>query len=325
MRLQQVMFLLEGTDIHFPNLGIHLENIAHKFTVFGFDIAFYGIVIAVGMMLGYLISEWTARRTGQKVDYYLDFVVWAIVISVACARLYYCIFNWEAFAEKPLSIFNLRTGGLAIYGGVLGGIGTAVVYTKIRKLQWGLFFDTCVVGLITGQIVGRWGNFFNREAFGTYTDGLFAMQVDVTEVHPYFNPSVSASIVQNAYAGKQHIIDNIMEIRNHAVTIGDATYVQVHPTFLYESVANLLLLIFMLVYTKHKKFDGEIFLIYLGGYGLIRFFVEALRTDQLLLFGTGLAVSQLLSLVLFVISALAYCYLRFVKKKTKNPELVLTK
>ncbi len=310
-----LLFFLEGTDIHFPNIGIHLHNIGSKITIFGIDIAFYGIVIAIAMLVGYGVTEWTARRTGQNPEYYLDFVVWAIVISVICARAYYVIFNWDAYSDNPLSVFNLRSGGLAIYGGVIGGIATAFVYTRIKKLSWGLFFDTCIVGLLTGQIIGRWGNFFNREAFGTYTDGLFAMQVDVTEVHSYFNPATSQSIVENAYAGKENIIQNILEIRNNAVVLDGATYIQVHPTFLYESVCNFVLLIALLIYTKHKKFDGEIFLLYLFGYGIIRFFVEGLRTDQLLLFHTAIPVSQLLSAVLVVFSMALYMYLWFVKKK----------
>ncbi len=317
-----LLFFIEGTDIHFPNIGIHLHNIGSKITVFGFDIAFYGMIIALAMMIGYGMAEWTARRTGQNPDYYLDFVIWAIVISVICARAYYVLFNWDAFAVRPLSALNPRTGGLAIYGGVIGGVATAYVFSRIKKLQWGLFFDTAIVGLLTGQIIGRWGNFFNREAFGTYTNGLFAMQVDVKEVHSYFNPSTSAQIVENAYAGKQQIIDNIMKIRDNAVVIDGATYISVHPTFLYESVLNLILLIFLLIYTKKKKFDGEIFLLYLFGYGIIRFFIEGLRTDQLLLFHTAIPVSQLLSAILIAASAGAYCILRFVKRKGKNPELV---
>lgn len=308
-------FLTENTNINFPNLGIFLKNVGDHFTVFGVDIAFYGIAIAVGMISGYLIAEWTARRTGQNPELYLDFAIWAIIVSVACARLYYVVFNWEAFADEPMSIFNLRTGGLAIYGGVIGGITSAFVYTKIRKIPWGRFFDTAIVGLLTGQIVGRWGNFFNREAFGTYTDGLFAMQVDVRDASGYFNPEVSQQIVENAYAGKPAALENILEIRNNALVIDGATYIQVHPTFLYESVWNLVLLIFLLIYTKHKRFDGEIFLLYLIGYGLGRLWIEGLRTDQLFLWRTPLAVSQVLSGLLVLIGVAAYIYLWKKSKK----------
>lgn len=315
--LSLLPFLAEQTDINFPNLGIYLKEIGDKFTVFGVDIAYYGIAIAVGMICGYLISEWTAKRTGQNPDVYLDFAIWAIIISVICARLYYVIFNWEAFAGQPLSIFNLRTGGLAIYGGVIGGITTAFVYSRIHKIAWGQFFDTAVVGLLTGQIIGRWGNFFNREAFGTYTDSLFAMQVDVRNVSSYFNPNVSQKIVENAYADKPEALANILEIRNNAMVIDGATYIQVHPTFLYESVWNLVLLIFLLIYTKHKKFHGEIFLLYLFVYGAGRLWIEGLRTDQLFLWGTPLAVSQLLSGVLMVLSAVGYIFLWKKNKKAK--------
>ncbi len=309
-------FLTENTNINFPNLGIYLKNVGDKFTVFGVDIAFYGIAIAIGMICGYLISEWTAKRTGQKPDLYLDFAIWAIIISVACARLYYVIFNWAAFEDDLLSVFNLRTGGLAIYGGVIGGIATAFVYSRIHKIRWGLFFDTAILGLLTGQIIGRWGNFFNREAFGTYTDSLFAMQVDVRNVSSYFNPAISQQVVENAYAGKPEALANILEIRNNAMVIDGATYIQVHPTFLYESVWNFVLLAFLVFYTKRKRFDGEIFLLYLFGYGLGRLWIEGMRTDQLFLWGSPIAVSQLLSAVLVAISVVSYVIL-FRKSKKK--------
>ncbi len=315
--LSMLPFLTEQTNINFPNIGIYLKEIGDKFTVFGVDIAYYGIAIAIGMICGYLISEWTAKRTGQNPDIYLDFAIWAIIISVICARLYYVIFNWDAFSDRPLSVFNLRTGGLAIYGGVIGGISTAFVYSRIHKIVWGQFFDTAIVGLLTGQIIGRWGNFFNREAFGTYTDSLLAMQVDVRNVSSYFNPAVSQKIVENAYADKPDALANILEIRNNAMVIDGATYIQVHPTFLYESVWNLVLLIFLLIYTKHKKFHGEIFLLYLFGYGAGRLWIEGLRTDQLFLWGTPIAVSQLLSAVLMVLSAAGYILLWKKNRKAK--------
>ncbi len=311
-------FLVENTNINFPNLGICLKGVGEKISIGSLDIAYYGIVIGIGMLVGYLVSEWTAKRTGQNPDIYLDFAIWAIIISVICARLYYVIFNWRVFSDDLLSIFNLRTGGLAIYGGVIGGILTAYVYSRIHKIRWGKFFDTAIVGLLTGQIIGRWGNFFNREAFGTYTDSLFAMQVDVRSVSSYFNPNTSAKLVENAYVGKPDALANIMEIRNNAVVIDGATYIQVHPTFLYESVWNLVLLVFLLVYTKHKKFDGEIFLWYLFGYGAGRLWIEGLRTDQLFLFNTPIAVSQLLSLILIVLSMGMYIFLWKRNKKTKQ-------
>lgn len=290
-------FLLDSinTNIYFPHLGIEFNNLASGFDVFGYRIAFYGVVIGFGMLCGWLIAEWMAKRTGQNPEFYLDFALVAIAASVIGARIYYVIFAWEEFKDNPLSVFNLRTGGLAIYGGIIAAIITAIIYTKIKKYPFWLLADTGCIGLITGQIIGRWGNFFNREAFGKYTDGLFAMQLDRRVVSNVFSESVSVSNLQEIYSGKPKVLERILEIRDHVVTVNGTEYIQVHPTFLYESIWNLCLLIILILYTKHKKFDGEVMLLYLIGYGLGRVWMEGLRTDQLFLWGTPLAVSQLLS------------------------------
>lgn len=308
-----MILLSENTDILFPGLGITLENVPDGIYVFGFRIALYGICIGIGMILGYLIAEYQAKRTGQNPDLYLDFALIAIVVSVIFARIYYVIFAWDEFADRPLSILNLRTGGLAIYGGVIGGVLTCILYTRIKKLSFRLFADTACVGLLTGQIIGRWGNFFNRECFGSYTDGPLRMLVDVNKTSWYFNPAYSEDLVREAYAGKTAALERILEIRNNTVTIDGATYASVQPTFLYESFLNLCLLIIILLYTKHKKADGELFLMYVGGYGFIRFFVEGMRTDQLFLWNTGIAVSQLLAAVMFIGAAAGIVYLRIKK------------
>lgn len=294
------MSVLLSTNINFPNLGLELKNVSSGIEVFGFYIAFYGMVIGLGMLLGWLIAEWMAKRTGQNSEFYLDFALVAIVVSVICARLYYVIFAFDEFKNNPLQIFNLRSGGLAIYGGIIGAIVTAVIYTRIKKYRFWLLADTGCIGLITGQIIGRWGNFFNREAFGKYSDGLFAMQLDLRDVSIDFKTSVA--VLQEKYAGKTAAFDRIMEIREKIVNVNGVEYIQVHPTFLYESLWNLCLLILLILYTKHKKFDGEVMLLYLGGYGLGRVWMEGLRTDQLFLWGTPFAVSQLLSAVLVVAS-----------------------
>jgi phosphatidylglycerol:prolipoprotein diacylglycerol transferase len=298
-KLQDVL----NTNINFPNLGIELKNVASGIEVFGYDIAFYGIVIGLGMLLGWLIAEWMAKRTGQNTEFYLDFALVAIVASVIGARLYYVVFAWEEFADNPLSILNLRTGGLAIYGGIIGALLTAFIFTKVKKYPFWLLADTSCIGLVTGQIIGRWGNFFNREAFGKYTDGLFAMQLDRSVVPSVFKETVSVSRLQDMYEGKTAALNRILEIRDHVVTVNGAQYIQVHPTFLYESLWNLCLLIILILYTKHKKFDGEVIMIYFIGYGLGRVWMEGLRTDQLFLWGTPFAVSQILSAVI-VIAAL---------------------
>lgn len=300
--------MLLTTNINFPNLGIELKNVGSGIDVFGYHIAFYGIVIGIGMLLGFLIAEWTAKRTGQNPEFYLDFALIAILISVIGARVYYVVFALDEFVDKPLSVFNLRTGGLAIYGGIIAGVLTAIVYSKVKKYSLWLLLDTGCIGLITGQIIGRWGNFFNREAFGKYTDGLFAMQLNRSDVPNVFKESISESRLQELYIGKEAALNRIIEIRNNVVTLNGVQYIQVHPTFLYESVWNLCLLIFLVFYTKHKKFDGEIVLLYLSGYGLGRVWMEGLRTDQLFLWGTPVAVSQILSALIVIVALTIFVY-----------------
>lgn len=281
-------------DIAFPNLGIYLEHIPKSFTVFGFEIAFYGIIIGLGMLAGILMASAEAKRTGQNPDLYWDFAIYAVIIAVICARIYFVIFAWDIYKDDLLQIFNIRSGGLAIYGGVIGAFATLFVYARIKKVNPLQMADTGVMGLILGQIIGRWGNFTNREAFGQYTDGLFAMRLPIEAVRSSdISPSIAA-----------HITEGI-------------NYIQVHPTFLYESLWNLGILIFMLLYRKHKKFMGEITLLYLGGYGIGRAWIEGLRTDQLLFPGTEIAVSQVLAILLVVGAILCDIVVRIRKTKEK--------
>ncbi len=313
----------EKTDIIFPGLGIHFKNVGDGIMIGDFKIAYYGVCIALAMVAGYLVAEYQAKRTKQNPERYLDFAIWAVIISVICARVYYVIFDWDSFADSPLQVFNLRTGGLAIYGGVLGGITCAVVYSKRKNINMGLFCDTAVVGLLTGQIVGRWGNFFNREAFGSYTNGFTRMLVNVKDVWARFDPSTSEEALRAQYEGKTAALNKILEIRNNTVLMDGETYISVHPTFFYESFLNLMLLITILVFTRKKKANGELFFMYVAGYGAIRFFVEGLRSDQLLLWGTGLAVSQLISIVMFVVGACMIVYLRKNKPLTNQEKFEL--
>lgn len=286
------------TNISFPNLGIYLENVGKSISVFGFEIAFYGITIGLGVIAGILMAAHEAKRTGQNPDTYYDLATYAVILSVIGARIYYVIFAWDMYKDDLLSIFNIRNGGLAIYGGVLTAIATVFVFAKVKKLSFGQLLDTAGLGLILGQIIGRWGNFFNREAFGEYTDNLFAMRLPLDAVR---KSDVTELMLENL-----EVIDGIK-------------YIQVHPTFLYESLWNAAVLCILLLWRKHKKFEGEIFLMYLFGYGVGRFWIEGLRTDQLILFGTGLAVSQVLALVLVLISGISIYLIRkrISKKETR--------
>ena len=281
-------------DVAFPHLGIYIKHLVNHIDIFGFRIAFYGIIIALGMLAGINMACADAKRRGQNPELYLDFAMYAIIFSIIGARTYYVIFEWDMYKNDLLQIFNLRGGGLAIYGGVIAAVITLIVFTKVKKQSFFSMADSGVLGLILGQIIGRWGNFFNAEAFGGYTDSLFALR--------YRLDIVGTGMLNN-------------DVLNHVMETDGVKYIQVHPTFLYESCWNLALLIFMLWYRKRKKFDGEVFFIYLGGYGLGRMIIEGLRTDSLLLPHTNIAVSQLLAGICFVVSIICVIIGR---KRVKN-------
>ena len=280
-------------NIHFPNLGIYLKNVGQNISVFGFEIAYYGIIIGLGVIAGIFLAAYLAKKSGINPDLIYDFALYEVVFSVIGARLYYVIFSWELYKDNIWSVFNIREGGLAIYGAVIAAVLTAVVYTRVKKIAFWPLVDIGAPALILGQIMGRWGNFFNREAFGGYTDSFFAMQLPLD--------AVRVGDVTDEMLANKEVIDGI-------------TYIQVHPTFLYESLWNLVILGILLLCWKRKKFDGQIFLMYLMGYGVGRFLIEGLRTDSLMIPNTGLRVSQVLALVLVITSAI----LIFVKIKKKD-------
>lgn len=268
--------------IEFPNIGIKLSGVGDHITVFGFDIAYYGIIIGIGILAGIFIAAAEAKRTGQNPENYYDLAIYAVIFSVMGARAYYVAFSWDMYKGDLMGIINLRQGGLAIYGGVIAAVITVIVFSKIKKLPAPVLFDTAVLGLVAGQMIGRWGNFFNREAFGEYTDGLLAMRLPLDAVR-------SSDVTEL--------------MREHMDTVKGVSYIQVHPTYLYESLWCLMVLALLLLYRRHKKFEGEVFLLYVMGYGLGRVWIEGLRTDQLLLPNTEIPVSQVLAAAAIVVSA----------------------
>ncbi len=276
-------------DIRFPNLGLVLRNIKDGFSVFGFEIKFYGIIIAFGFLFAYIIISKEAKRTGQDEENYLDLILWMIIPAILGARIYYIIFSWsdyfqkgKGFANTLKDVINIRNGGLAIYGGIIAGVIVAYVFCKKKELKFSLVADTAVMGILIGQIMGRWGNFFNREAFGEYTDSLFAMSIPTD----YYGRSINGLVNSGVITAK---------MAEHVTVYDGMQWISVHPTFLYESLWNLMLLIFIIIYRKHKKFDGELFLMYIWGYGLGRVWIEGLRTDSLMLPFGNMRVSQLLA------------------------------
>ena len=276
-------------DIAFPNLGISFEHVGKNIDIFGFTIAYYGIIIGAAILLGFLIATAEAKRTGQNPEDYMDMGIIGVIAGIVGARLYYVIFSWDMYKDNLLHIFNLREGGLAIYGGVIGAVIAVFALARWKKLSPFLILDTVAMPILNGQMLGRWGNFFNREAFGEYTDGLFAMRLPVDAVR-------SGDITER--------------MREHMETIGGVEYIQVSPTFLYESVWCAVLLVILLLYRKHKKYEGELFLLYIFGYALGRVWIEGLRTDQLLIPGIGFPVSQALAGCVVIFAGVVLVVLR---------------
>ena len=267
------------SPITFPNLGISVDPSPVAFSVFGKDIYWYGIIIAVGFLLAMLYMMYRAKDFGVTSDDTLDLILWTVPIGVICARLYYCIFYWELYADNPISVLYIWEGGLAIYGAVIGGAITVLIVSRVKKIKPGVFLDLASMGVLIGQIFGRWGNFMNREAHGCVTDSFF----------------------------KMGLVD----------AAGRVTYY--HPTFLYESVWNLVGFIGIhFLSRKKRKFDGEVFLLYICWYGLGRAWIEGLRTDSLMLFSTGVRVSQLVAIVSFAAAAAILAYVLLKKKPSPD-------
>lgn len=275
-------------EIWFVHLGIKIQKLNKvAFSLFGLDVYWYGIIIGFGVIFGLLMARHEAKRTGQNPDIYSDFLIIGIIFSVIFARLYYVIFSWDNFKDDLLKIFAIREGGIAIYGSIIGAVIAIFIYTKIKNINIFKFLDTSVLGLLIGQIIGRWGNFVNREAFGGYTDSIFAMRYIKGQAK-----GVSQSVLE------------------HVININGVEYIQVHPTFLYESLWNLGLFIILNIYKGNKKFDGELMALYFIGYGIGRFWIEGLRTDQLIIGHTGIAISQVVSVVLVVVFIIFIIYKR---------------
>ena len=262
------LFLFEtiqrSSSISFPLLGNWTIDPPAFFTLFGIDIYFYGLMIGLGFLLAILYCSQIAPRFGISSDDFYSMMLWLMPLSILGARLYYVLFQLDYYLQHPNEFLAIRNGGLAIYVGIIAGVLTAVVFCRRRKISIPAMLDIMAFGVLIGQILGRWGNFFNREAFGSVTEIFCRM----------------------------------------GLTAPNGSTIYVHPTFLYESLWNLIGLIFLIVFTKkgNRKYDGQCILIYFFWYGLGRAWIEGLRTDSLYIGSTGIRVSQLLSVVLVVVT-----------------------
>ena len=249
------------SPIHFPGLGWELDP-AVGFRIGSFSINFYGLIIAIGLVLAVFYGWKRSKEFGIKSDDITDGVLWIVPFAILCARLYYCAFRWveDGYAENPLSILYIWEGGLAIYGGVIGAVIGVTIFCFVKKIKLPALLDLVALGFLIGQALGRWGNFFNREAYGAETESFLRMGLMLTP--------------------------DRMSIR---------TMLYYHPTFLYESVWNIIGFVLLHILSKRRKYDGQIALGYAAWYGLGRALIEGLRTDSL--YWGPFRVSQLLAAV----------------------------
>jgi len=246
---------MKYTMISFPGLGLEL-NPGRMIELGPLTIHYYGLIIATGLVLAAMYGMRRAKEFGATEDHVLDGVLWITPFAIVCARIYYCVFSWEMYADNPIEVFYIWEGGIAIYGGVLGAIVGMFVFSKIKKLNFFAVLDLVLLCFLIGQAIGRWGNFFNREAFGGETDSFLRMGLYNTRTESW----------------EYH-----------------------HPTFLYESVWNAIGFVLLHFLSKRRKYDGQVALGYAAWYGLGRAFIEGLRTDSLYIGATNLRVSQLLA------------------------------
>ena len=267
-------------SIRFPGLKLILDYVPKSFEIFGFEITIYGVLIAVGMLLGIFFVVLEARRNHEEPDAYLDLAIITLITGVIGARLLYAAFSWSLYKNDPGQILNVRSGGMLFYGGLLGGVLGGIVYCRIRKKSFWKMADLACMGILIGQIIGKWGSFFNRESFGEYADNIFSMQIPLTVVR--------AGEVTTTMRENLQMVDGV-------------SCILVQPLFLYESLWCLLVLMLLMMHLRRRVFQGEIFLRYLAGYGLGRFVIQWMRTDKVFFPGTEIDVSLVISGVLFVL------------------------
>ena len=287
---------LDEHVIQFPKLGWSFRINPTAFSIFGFNIQWYGIIITFGLILALIYVLPKMKRFGLDSDRAIDVIIGGVIGGIIGARAYYVLMRWDEYKWDWKAILNTRNGGLAIYGGLIGAIIVGYVIARIRKVRALPMLDIVSLGFLIGQGIGRWGNFVNQEAFGINTDNFLGMT----------GGTIQRSISYDMQIGGNMYFNDVKVLWEKPV----------HPCFLYESLWCLLGFVILAFWSKRRKYDGQIFLMYLSWYGIERFIVEGLRTDSLML--GNIRISQALSAVLFILSVILQILL-LVRRK-RDPE-----
>lgn len=273
-----------GYDVAFPNLGIFIKNLQNTIRIGNFTIAYYGIIISIAMLIGFAIVTHFAKKQNINDDIFYDVFIIIIVLGIIGARAYYVIFKWDYYQIRPHEILDIRAGGLAVFGGIILATIGIIVYCIIKKINVIKILDLTMIGVAIGQAIGRYGNFFNMEAYGDYTNNIVAMRLR----EEYLDPA-NITWIQSL---------NVIEEEG-------IQYIQAHPTFLYESLLNIVLFVVLIyILSKKHKFDGQLLATYLIGYGIIRAIIETFRTDSLMM--GSFKISQLVAIACIIIGATIY-------------------
>ncbi len=284
-------------SIRFPGLGLSLDYVERSVRIFGFDLPVYGILIAAALLVGLGVLVMEAGRAGENQDHCLGMAITALIVGIIGGRAFYVAFSWSLYQDHVMEIFNLPAGGMSVYGVILGAMAGIALYCRLNKLSFSEMADMAFLGFLPGEAVAAWGAFFNRETFGEYTDSFLAMELPLSAVR---SAEVTATM------------------RDHLVEAGGISYIRVQPLFLYESVLCLVLFCLLLVLNRRKKFQGEVFMDGLAGYGLAHFFMEGSRTDALLIPGTQIHAGQIVCVLLVVICGCGSLISRAMEKKRQE-------
>lgn len=293
------MCLTADGSVKFPGLGITIEHLVEGFEIFGLHISLSGILVAIALLVGLFLTERLAKKTGQNPEIYLDLAIYLVIAGVIGARIGYIITHWELFSNGIEHVFNISTG-MSFTGAVIAGLMVSFLYCKSRKYAWLKVCDTMAPGILFGQLLGVVGQFLERSVLGTYSDGIFAMQVDIQDVDM-----------------------QMMRMGRSSVGIVQGDFLQVHPITLYELILFFILFIVLLILFFKNKINGIIIAVYLMIYGMIRFFTEFIRLDAIKTIGGRISLEHIISSVLILFGALLfgnrvkhYCSRK--KEKPKN-------